>query len=119
MICERVGPRHRLTFAAVFSGYSQYQTACYGEAYVEHEEIPDFFDNVIGAYKMYPTFEWLSAAGITPSNTTTYSLSAIEDALTKATGAVPYIGCSGASYNTTESGQGTSDKGRTELSEVW
>ena len=102
-----------------FTGFSQYQTECYGEEYVEHEEIPDFFENAIGAYKKYPTYEWLSAAGIVPSNTTTYSLSAIQDALTKASGAIPYIGCSGTRYNATDAGQGTSDSGRTELSEVW
>lgn len=104
---------------AVHSGFSQYQIACYGEEYVDNEEIPDFFENAIGAFKKYPTYDWLEAAGITPSNSTTYSLSAIADALTKASGAIPYIGCSGMRYNATDAGQGSNDTGRIEISEVW
>lgn len=37
----------------------------------------------------------------------------------KATGAKPYIGCSGDRYNTTASGKGTSDSGRVVISEIW
>ncbi len=43
------------------------------------------------AQKKVPTYDWLAAAGILPSNTTTYPLSQIQDALTKAYGAVPYV----------------------------
>lgn len=86
---------------------------------MQYEDIPDFFENAIGAYKKYPTYDWLAAAGITPSNTTTYSLSAISAALTEASGAIPYLGCSGSRYNATDAGVGSNDTGRTELSEVW
>lgn len=38
-----------------------------------------------------------SSAGIVPSNTTTYTLSQITNALYSQTGAVPYLGCFGSS----------------------
>merc|ERR1711939_49475 len=99
--------------------YSNYQTACWGPQYQEHAEVANFLETAVNAYKMYPTYEWLAAAGITPSNSTTYSLGQIEDALTKASGAKPYIGCSGPRYNTTAAGNGTTDSGRTVISELW
>lgn len=52
-----------------------------------------------------------------PSNTTTYTLSAIQNALTAATGAVPYLGCSGTKYNATHAN--STDAGYTTLDEVW
>jgi ribonuclease T2 len=48
-----------------------------------------FFD----ALFQYPTYKWLQKAGIVPSNTTTYAKTAIVDALTKASGAIPHIAC--------------------------
>jgi ribonuclease T2 len=39
----------------------------------------------------YPTYQWLANASIVPSNSTGYNLSTIEGALTKASGAVPYV----------------------------
>lgn len=79
----------------------------------------DFFDTAIMYYQRYPTFEWLADAGITPSNTTRVTLSDVQGTLTKASGAVPYIGCSGPRYNTTEAGKGSTDNGRTVISEAW
>ena len=66
-----------------------------------------------------PTFSWLAAHGITPSNTTTYTLSAFETALATEYGATPYVGCSGPRYNETAAGAGSSDAGRTQVSEMW
>lgn len=91
--------------------YSTFDPACYGPQYVEHEEVVDFFATAIAYYRAVPTYSWLAAAGIVPSNTTTYSLSDIQATLTDAFGAVPYLACTGA-----ESSDGS---GRTVLSEVW
>ncbi|KEF57774.1 uncharacterized protein A1O9_05694 [Exophiala aquamarina CBS 119918] len=99
--------------------YSTFDVPCYGPKYVEHEDVVDFFETTIKYYKRYPTWEWLNEADIVPSNKTTYSLADIENALTKKSGAKPYIGCSGPRYNTTEAGQGKNDTGRTVVSEVW
>jgi len=99
--------------------YSTFDIPCYGPNYVEHEDVVDFFETAIKYYKRYPTWEWLNEAKIVPSNQTTYTLADIEKALTKKSGAKPYIGCSGPRYNTTEAGQGKNDTGRTVVSEVW
>ena len=53
----------------------------------------DFFEAVVRAFKMFPTFDMLAASVIFPSNKTTYSLSQIQTALKAQTGAIPYLGC--------------------------
>lgn len=70
-------------------------------------------------YRRLPTWGFLANAGITPSNTTTYSLSAMQSALVKGYGALPYIGCSGPMYNETAAGKNSTDPGRTVVNEVW
>jgi len=99
--------------------FSNFQTQCYGPDYQQYEDIPDFFEAAVGANLKYPTWDYLAAAGITPSNTTKYTLGQIEAALYNATGAMPYLGCSGDRFNATAAGNGTSDGGRTILTEVW
>lgn len=101
--------------------YSTFDVPCYGPEYVEHEEVVDFFETAIKYYRRLPTWSWLKEASIVPSNTTTYSLSAIQGQLTKKYGAVPYVGCSGPRYNDTEQGikDNSTDTGRTVLSEAW
>lgn len=81
-------------------------------------------------YLKYPTFDWLSAAKIVPSNTTTYKLKQFQDALTTPSGGLPYV-CSinyvrcyrtRLTFSTLTqigcSGNKTAD-GRTVISEVW
>ncbi|RDL36469.1 uncharacterized protein BP5553_05821 [Venustampulla echinocandica] len=99
--------------------FSTFDLPCYGPAYKEHEEVVDFFSTAVSYYQNLPTWGWLSAADIRPSNTTSYSLSDLQAALTKGFGATPYISCSGPKYNATEAGKGTSDNGATVVSEVW
>lgn len=79
----------------------------------------DFFETAISYYKNLPTWSWLSARNIRPSNTTTYTLGDIQAVLTAGFGAVPYIACQGPRYNATAAGNGTLDHGYTQLSEVW
>jgi ribonuclease T2 len=99
--------------------FSTFDVPCYGPKYVEHEEIIDFFDTVVKYFLREPTYDWLAAKGIKPSNSTGYSLSEIQGVLAEAYGAVPYVGCAGPRYNETEAGKGSGDSGRTGLSEVW
>jgi ribonuclease T2 len=99
--------------------FSTFDVPCYGPEYVEHEEVVQFFETAILYYRRLPTFGWLNAADITPSNTTTYSLGQFQNALTKGYGALPYIGCSGPRYNETAAGKGSLDNGRTQISETW
>ncbi|KIJ54910.1 hypothetical protein M422DRAFT_73659 [Sphaerobolus stellatus SS14] len=90
--------------------FSTYDTACY-TPYFKHAEVVDFFDSAIRAYKMFPTGQFLASQGIVPSNTTTYTLTQLNNAIKAHTGAIPYFGCSGA--NAPEG------DGRTILTEVW
>lgn len=87
--------------------------------YRQHEDVVDFFETAVMYYEKLPTYDWLSAKGIRPSNTTTYSLGDVQAALTAGFGAVPYIACSGPRYNATAAGNGTLDNGYTVLSETW
>jgi ribonuclease T2 len=99
--------------------FSTFDIPCYGPEYVEHEEVVDFFETAILYYRRLPTWGWLAQAGITPSNTTTYSISQFQNTLTSSYGALPYIGCSGPRFNQTAAGANSTDNGRTQISEVW
>ena len=70
-------------------------------------------------YKGLPSYEWLATAGIVPSNSTKYTLSDMQAALTTAYGALPYIGCSGPKYNSTAAGKNSTDNGYTVVDELW
>ncbi|KAH6659344.1 ribonuclease T2 family protein [Truncatella angustata] len=99
--------------------FSSFDVECYGPQYVEHEEVVDFFETALGYYNVLPTWGWLSAKGIRPSNSSYYSLADFQDALTEGFGKLPYIGCSGPRYNATEAGKGSADNGYTVMTEVW
>jgi ribonuclease T2 len=74
--------------------------------YQNHPDVVDFFSTAVAYYENLPTYGWLSAANIRPSNTTTFTSGDIQDALTKGFGALRYIGCSGPKYNATTAGMG-------------
>lgn len=99
--------------------FSTFDVPCYGPEYRQHEDVVDFFQTAVMYYINLPTYGWLSAKNIRPSNSTRYSLTDLQSALTQGFGAVPYIGCSGPKYNQTAAGNGTNDNGGTILSEVW
>jgi ribonuclease T2 len=99
--------------------FSTFNTPCYGPQYRKHEEVVDFFETAITYYKRFPSFDWLKAADITPSNTTTYTYADIRDTLFEKTGGIPFIGCSGPRYNTTSAGKNSTDSGFTVLTELW
>lgn len=99
--------------------FSTFDTPCYGPKHIPEEDVIEFFETVIKYDMRLPTWDWLAASDIVPSNTTTYTLSDLEDALSSEYGAVPYLGCSGPSYNETEAGAGSDDDGGTVLSEAW
>lgn len=73
----------------------------------------DFFETAVQYYENLPTYGWLSAAGIRPSNATdaTWSLTQLQEALTVGFGALPFIACAGPRFNATEAGKGSLDNG--------
>lgn len=99
--------------------FSTFNVPCYGPQYRQHEDVVDFFETAIKYYKRFPTFDWLAAENITPSNSTTYTYSDLRDVLFKQHGGIPFLGCSGPRYNTTAAGKNSTDNGYTVLSEVW
>jgi ribonuclease T2 len=54
-----------------------------------------YWQSVIRAWEMFPMGEFLKSHGIVPSNTTTYTLQQLENAVMAHTGAIPYFGCTG------------------------
>ncbi|KAI0308184.1 ribonuclease T2 [Multifurca ochricompacta] len=72
---------------------STFDVACYGPDYQPHQDVVDFFDAVVRAFKQFPTYDILASAGIVPSNTTTYQLRDIQNTLKAQTGGIPYLGC--------------------------
>lgn len=99
--------------------FSSFSTPCYGPLYQNHSDVVDFFETAVQYYEILPTYGWLSAAGIRPSNTTAVSLVDLQEALVEGFGALPYIGCTGPKWNATEAGKGSADNGYTVLDEVW
>lgn len=75
--------------------YSTFDVACYGPLYVPHQDVVDFFETVVAYYLTLPTWGWLMARDIKPSNATGYSLGSLQDALREGYGKTPYISCSG------------------------
>ena len=40
---------------------STFDVACYGPSYKKHQDVIDFFDSVVRAFHMYPTFDLLAS----------------------------------------------------------
>ncbi|KAI1277486.1 ribonuclease t2 [Xylaria sp. FL0933] len=72
--------------------------SCYPN-YQPTDEVADYFTRAVDIFKTLPSYDWLSAAGIVPSTTQTYTLSAIQAALTAHHGHNVVIGCSGSTLN--------------------
>lgn len=77
------------------------------------------FATTLVYYNTLPTWDWLAAKGITPSNSISYTLYDVQVAQVDAFGAVPFVRCAGPSFNETLAGANSTNNGYTELSEVW
>ncbi|KAI0424550.1 ribonuclease T2-like protein [Xylaria sp. FL1042] len=66
---------------------------CYS-SYTTGQEAADFFQVVVDLFKTLDTYSALSAAGITPSSSKTYTSAQIQAALLKVTGKAAVISCS-------------------------
>ena len=53
-------------------------------------------------FQTLPTYDWLSAAGITPSSSKTFTLSTLTNALKDASGVTPALNCDGSTLNEIE-----------------
>ncbi len=66
--------------------------ACYDD-YRPTQEAADYFTRAVGLFKTLPSYEWLAAAGIVPSADATYTLAAIQAALTAKHGHSVVVNC--------------------------
>jgi ribonuclease T2 len=71
---------------------STLKPSCYVN-YQATQEVVDFFDRTVSLFKGLPSYTWLANAGIVPSTTATYSLSAIQSALQSNFGFPVTINC--------------------------
>ncbi|KAF2851283.1 ribonuclease M [Plenodomus tracheiphilus IPT5] len=73
------------------------------ECYADHiatEEVIDYFQKAVDLFKALPSYEWLAAAGITPSTSKTYTTSAIQSAIqAKRPGVSVTLGCKSSALN--------------------
>lgn len=60
---------------------STLEPSCYSD-YQPTQEAVDFFVRAVSLFQELPSYSWLATAGIVPSSTATYTLSAIQAALT-------------------------------------
>ncbi|KAL2809304.1 ribonuclease T2-like protein [Aspergillus granulosus] len=72
---------------------------CYTD-YTPQEEVGDYLQKTVDLFKTLDTYKALAAAGITPSNSKTYTLSEIHDALAAIhDDFAPYVACDGDNLN--------------------
>lgn len=72
--------------------------SCYTN-YQSGDEAVDFFNQAVALFKTLPSYTWLTAAGITPSTSKTYTLAQIQSALSAKHGQDVIINCDGDSLN--------------------
>jgi ribonuclease T2 len=67
--------------------------------YQPTQEVVDYFTTTVNLFKTLPSYQWLAAAGITPSSTATYTSAAIQSALQAKHGHPTTIGCKNGALN--------------------
>ena len=77
---------------------STLEPSCY-EDYQPTQEVVDFFKRTVELFKTLPSYEWLAEAGITPSDSKTYTSADIQDALKAKHGNEVTIGCKNGNFN--------------------
>ncbi|KAF7547184.1 hypothetical protein G7046_g9085 [Stylonectria norvegica] len=77
---------------------STLEPSCYAN-YKSGQEVVDFFNKAVAVFKTLPSYTWLTAAGIVPSTSKTYTLAAIQAALKGHHGHDVVINCDGSSLN--------------------
>jgi ribonuclease T2 len=71
---------------------STLEPSCYPN-YRPGDEVVDYFKRAVKVFKTLPSYDWLAEAGIVPSATATYTLTAIQAALTKHHGYNVIVNC--------------------------
>ncbi|KAJ7073793.1 ribonuclease T2 [Mycena amicta] len=79
--------------------YSTLETSCLPSGSAKGAEAVAFFETTVKLFQTLPTFTWLSAAGIVPSSTATYTLAALQAAVRAEWGFTPAFQCTGTTLN--------------------
>lgn len=77
---------------------STLSTKCF-TSYTAQEEVVDYFNTTVNLYQTLDSYAFLSAAGIVPSATQTYTSAAIIAALKAPRGFIPVIRCASGAIN--------------------
>ncbi|KAF2435988.1 ribonuclease M, partial [Tothia fuscella] len=72
--------------------------SCYS-GYQSKQELVDYFQRTVDLFKALPSYQWLAAAGITPSSTATYTSAQIQSALQSRHGRPVHLGCKSGVLN--------------------
>ncbi|KAA1112539.1 ribonuclease T2-like [Puccinia graminis f. sp. tritici] len=72
---------------------------CMGSSYKPQSEVVTFFNRTVDLFKSLPTYEWLKAANIVPSATTTYNLDQLQEVAKQYTGQEAVWNCRGHVLN--------------------
>lgn len=77
---------------------STLEPTCYAD-YQPTQEVGDYFTRAVDLFKALPSHEWLAAAGIVPSTSATYTLEAIQAALSAQHGKPVVVNCKNKELN--------------------
>ncbi|KAF8167381.1 ribonuclease T2 [Crassisporium funariophilum] len=78
---------------------STLETSCLPSGSARGTDAVAFFQTVVKLFQTLPTYTFLSAAGITPSTTQTFTLSQLNAALKAGSGFTPALECTGTTLN--------------------
>jgi ribonuclease T2 len=73
-------------WAAHGTCYDTLEPSCLPSGSPTGAEAVAFFEQTVALFQTLPTYDWLESQGITPSDTKTYTLSQLNEALSAASG---------------------------------
>ncbi|KAF5375787.1 hypothetical protein D9757_008989 [Collybiopsis confluens] len=79
--------------------YSTLRPTCLPSGSPSGTDAVTFYETVVRLFQTLPTYTWLANQGITPSSSTTHTLTSLENALAAEAGVKPMLTCSGSDLN--------------------
>ncbi|KIK63506.1 hypothetical protein GYMLUDRAFT_41181 [Collybiopsis luxurians FD-317 M1] len=79
--------------------YSTLRPSCLPSGSADGTDAVAFYETVVRLFQTLPTYTWLENQGITPSSSTTHTLTSLENALAAEAGVKPMLTCSSSNLN--------------------
>ncbi|KAJ3901067.1 ribonuclease Le37 [Lentinula edodes] len=79
--------------------YSTLEPSCLPSGSPSGTDAVAFYETVVRLFQTLPTYTWLANQGITPSSSTTHTLTSLENALAAEAGVTPMLTCDGSNLN--------------------